>query len=110
MNEYRFLWFFFMISSFSNCRVTQLLDCYEDSARRKRRWYPVDEAFKLLSTCKPQHSCYLASLATSKQLAGAAAAAATAATSPPQAAINNTCCGPAVAATSNPEEADRENG
>jgi hypothetical protein len=42
--------------------VSQLVDVYEDSGRRDRRWFPIEEATSLLFTYKPVHVKYLAAM------------------------------------------------
>jgi diphosphoinositol-polyphosphate diphosphatase len=43
-------------------RVHELLDCYEDKGLRKRAWFSIEEAARLLLTYKPLHCKYLAAL------------------------------------------------
>lgn len=42
--------------------VEQLLEQYDDSNRRKRCWFPIDEAQNHLTSYKPQHCRYLTAM------------------------------------------------
>ena len=47
--------------------VATLMDGgYEDAGRRKRRWFPVEEAARLLAQYKTPHCRYLTAMAESK--------------------------------------------
>ena len=56
-------------------RVTRLKeDNYDDHGRRKRCWFPVEEAKRLLAAYKPLHCKYVVALrATTPSVAAAAA-------------------------------------
>lgn len=43
-------------------KVNKLLDVYDDAGHRKRAWFSLEEAGKLLVTCKPLHCKYLAAM------------------------------------------------
>jgi len=47
--------------------VEQLLEQYDDSNRRKRCWFPIDEAQHHLISYKPQHCKYLAAMRQSPE-------------------------------------------
>ena len=78
--------------------VSQLADEYEDKRLRQRKWFPVDEAQKLLVKFKPIQAKYLLAMKKSKpeatvnnqDSATGTASAATSTTSPTTAPPNHT--------------------
>ncbi|XP_059085209.1 diphosphoinositol polyphosphate phosphohydrolase 1-like [Tigriopus californicus] len=49
-------------------KVNELLDDFDDAKRRKRRWFPIEEAVQVLSPFKPLHSKYLNTLQATKNV------------------------------------------